>query len=61
VRKSTTLIGSSVALATVVGLGLFLRPRPVARETLPASIAIPEAARQVVRSKMQRHDSRCAR
>jgi len=57
VRKSTTLIGSSVALATVVGLGLFLRPRPVARETLPASIAIPEAARQVVRSKMQRHDS----
>lgn len=25
VRKSTTLIGSSVVLATVVGLGLFLR------------------------------------
>jgi hypothetical protein len=57
VRKSTTLIGSSVVLATVIGLALFLRPRPVARETLPASVTIPEAARQVVRSKMQRHDS----
>jgi hypothetical protein len=57
VRKSTTLIGSSVVLATVVGLGLFLRPRPVARETLPVSATIPEAARQVVRTKMQRHDS----
>jgi hypothetical protein len=56
VTKTATL-GGSVVVAAVIGLALILRPRPVAREELPASTAIPPAARQVVRSKMVRHDA----
>lgn len=55
VTKGVT-IGGSVVIATVIGLALILRPRPVAREELPTSAAIPPAVRQVVRSKMARHD-----
>ena len=43
-------------LATAIGLALLLRPRPVAREELAVSPAIPRAALQAVRSKMARHD-----
>jgi hypothetical protein len=50
-----TLIGSTI-LATAVGLAIALRPRPVAEGTLPESLVIPAAARQVVKSKMARHD-----
>jgi len=56
VKRSLT-IGGSVVLATVIGLALLLRPRPVAREELPASVSLPPAARQVVRSKMARHEA----
>jgi hypothetical protein len=55
VIKSATVIGS-LALATLVGGALFLRPRPTAREKLPEASNIPPAARQVLRSKMSRHD-----
>ena len=54
VTKALTI--GSVVLATVVGAALLLRPRPVAREELPVSTAIPPAARQIVRTKMARHD-----
>jgi hypothetical protein len=56
VKRSLT-IGGSVVLATAVGLALLLRPRPVAREALPASVSLPPAARQVVRSRMVRHEA----
>ena len=52
----TITIGGSVVLATAIGLALLLRPRPVAREELAVSPAIPPAALQAVRSKMARHD-----
>jgi hypothetical protein len=55
VLKSATVIGSLV-LATLVGGALFLRPRPTAQEKLPEPGNIPSAARQVLRSKMGRHD-----
>jgi hypothetical protein len=55
VTKTVTL-GGSVVLATAIGLALLLRPRPVAREELAVSPAIPPAALQAVRSKMARHD-----
>jgi hypothetical protein len=51
----TATIGS-VVVAAAIGLALILRPRPVAREELRASSAMPPAARQVVRSKMARHE-----
>jgi len=52
----TLTIGGSVVLATVVGAALLLRPRPVAREEHPVTAALAPAARQVVRTKMARHD-----
>jgi len=54
VRKTLTIAGSLV-LASVVGAAVLLRPKPVARDELPPSISMPPAARQVVRSKMGRH------
>jgi hypothetical protein len=54
--KSIALTGSLV-LASAIGLALLLRPRPIAREQLPSSASIPPAARQVVRSKMARHEA----
>jgi hypothetical protein len=56
VTKSTAVTGSLV-LASAVGLALLLRSKPVARDQLPTSQSMPNAARQVVRSKMDRHDA----
>jgi len=55
VRKTLTITGS-VILATAIGLGLFLRPRPTAQEHLAAPASIPEMARQALRTKMARHE-----
>jgi hypothetical protein len=55
VTKRVTIAGS-VILATVVGLGLFLRPRPMAQERLAEPASIPAIARQVLRTKMARHE-----
>jgi hypothetical protein len=56
VKKSLTLT-VSVILATALGLALFLRPKPIAPEALAEPSYIPPAARQVLKSKMARHDS----
>ena len=40
-----------------MGAAILLRPKPVARDELPASTALPPAARQVVRSRMGRHEA----
>ena len=53
--KSLAASGSLV-LAAIVGAAILLRPKPVAHEELPASAALPPAARQVVRSRMARHE-----
>jgi hypothetical protein len=53
--KSTVLLGS-VALAAVVGLAVFLRPRAAGRESLPVPERIPAAMLQVLKTKMGRHD-----
>jgi hypothetical protein len=50
-------MGGSAAVAAAVGLALLLRPRPVAYEELPASTFIPTAARQVMHTKMERHEA----
>jgi hypothetical protein len=55
-KNRATLIGS-VVLAGTVGLLLFLRPRPTAHESLPEPASLPPAARQVIKSKMGRHDT----
>ena len=55
VRKTVTIAGS-VILATAIGLGLFLRPRPTAQDHLAAPASIPEMARQALRTKMARHE-----
>ena len=54
--KSTTLI-CAVLLAVAVGIALFLCPKPTAREELQGPASIPPAARQVIRTKMNRHDA----
>jgi hypothetical protein len=54
-KRSVTLVGS-VILAAGIGLAIFLRPKPLAREELPAPSALPAAARQVLKTKMGRHD-----
>jgi hypothetical protein len=56
VTKKLTIAGSAI-LAAALGLGIFLRPRPIARERLAAPASIPPIARQVLRTKMQRHDA----
>lgn len=55
VTKYITVIGSTI-LAVSLGLAILLRPKRVAEETLPESQVIPQIARQVVKSKMGRHD-----
>jgi len=60
-KKPATVIGS-VVLAGIVGTLLFLRPRPTAhQDLLPAPTALPPAARQVLKSKMGRHDTQMRR
>ena len=54
VRKTVTIAGS-VVLATVIGLGLFLRPRPTAQDHLAAPATLSAMARQALRTKMVRH------
>jgi hypothetical protein len=56
VTKAFT-IGGSLGLAIGIGLALLLRPKPIGHEDLPASVSMPPAARQVVRSKMGRHEA----
>lgn len=53
--KAVTITGAAV-LAGAVGLALLLRPQPMGNERLPETASIPPAARQVIRSKMGRHD-----
>lgn len=48
------MIGSAL-LAGAIGLAIFLRPRPVAREELIAPASISPALVNVVRAKMGRH------
>ena len=59
-KKPVTVIGS-VVIAGIVGTLLFLRPRPTAHESLPEPRSLPPAARQVLKSKMGRHDSQMRR
>ncbi|HVZ72891.1 MAG TPA: hypothetical protein VHJ20_10995 [Polyangia bacterium] len=46
----------AIALATAVGLAVFLRPRPVAHEQLPPSGFISPALAAVLRNKMGHHE-----
>jgi len=55
VTKTVTIAGSAI-LATAIGLGLFLRPKSTAQEQLAASASLPPIARQVLRTKMARHE-----
>lgn len=60
-KKPVTVIGS-VVLAGIVGALLFLRPRPTAHhDSLPEPASLPPAARQVIKSKMGRHDTQMRR
>jgi hypothetical protein len=43
-------------VAALVGGALFLRPRPAARDELPAPATLDPAIRQVLKTKMGRHD-----
>ena len=52
---AATVIGSAL-LATAIGGALWLRPRPTAREHLAEPASIPPSARQILKSKMGRHD-----
>lgn len=54
-RRTVTIAGS-VILAIAVGVALFLRPKPLAREELPVPSYLPAAAREALRGKMGRHD-----
>jgi len=56
VKKTMTIAGSAI-LATAIGVGLFLRPRPTAQERLAEPASFPAIARQVLRAKMERHDA----
>lgn len=55
-RKSFTILGASI-LAPLLGAIIFLRAKPSARDELPAPTRIPPAARQVIRTKMNRHEN----
>jgi cytochrome c' len=54
-RKTVTIAGS-VILASAIGLGLFLRPKSTGQERLAEPASIPAIARQILRTKMNRHD-----
>jgi hypothetical protein len=53
--KAATVVGSAF-LATAIGGALWLRPRPTAREHLAEPASLPAAARQILRTKMGRHE-----
>jgi hypothetical protein len=53
--KAATIVGSA-ALATAIGGALWLRPHATAQEHLAEPAALPPAARQILRTKMGRHD-----
>lgn len=53
--KKAVIVGSA-ALAALIGLGVFLRPRPVAKEQLASPAAIPPAMLAIIKRKMGRHD-----
>jgi hypothetical protein len=60
-KRPAAVIGS-VVVAGIVGTLLFLRPRPTAdHDSLPEPASLPPAARQVLRSKMGRHDTQMRR
>lgn len=54
--RSAVITGSFI-IAGVVGAAVLLRARPIARDQLPVAPAMPSAARQIVRSKMERHEA----
>ncbi|HTA20833.1 MAG TPA: hypothetical protein VK989_16180 [Polyangia bacterium] len=53
--RSTAIVGS-LALATLVGAAVFLRPRPAAKEELARPAAIPPSMLAVLKTKMGQHD-----
>jgi hypothetical protein len=53
--KVMTIVGSTV-LGGCVGLAIFLRPRPTGEGKLPESTVLAPAVRQVLKTKMGRHD-----
>jgi len=55
VTKSRAVVGSLV-LAGLVGMAIFLRPRPVAKEELARPASITPVMLAVLRTKMGRHD-----
>lgn len=55
VTKSTAIVGS-LALATLAGAAVFLRPRPAAKEELARPAAIAPAMLAVLKTKMGQHD-----
>jgi hypothetical protein len=54
--KTMTIAGSFV-VAVGLGVAILLISRPIAREELPAPTAMPPAARQIVRARMERHEA----
>jgi hypothetical protein len=52
---SKVMVGA-VAVAAIVGVAVFLRPKPVARDELRPPGSIPPAALSILRSKMARHE-----
>jgi hypothetical protein len=54
--RSITIAGS-VAVAVGLGVAILLISRPLARDALPAPTAMPPAALQMVRSRMEHHDA----
>jgi hypothetical protein len=56
VTKSNAIVGA-LAVATIVGLALFLKPKRIAREELATPGSIPPAAVSVLRTKMGHHEA----
>jgi len=55
VTKSSALVGS-LALATLVGVVVFLHARPSAKDELARPTAIPPALLSILKTKMGQHD-----
>jgi hypothetical protein len=58
--RSLSLAGA-VIIASLIGAAIVLRPRPTAHEMLPAPAGIPAIARQVLHTKMARHEGQMRR